>query len=149
MVEDVNRPPTSGEIAEIIESLRSMTSDAAASWIMSRYPIDRADWYVALLLIPKLSLKRPERAALADYYLKKLPFANARPYQMFVSILGVKRLIYVLRRHIPQDAGRRDLFEYYVFPTLRRAAKTPGEHELIDTFASELHSAQVRGSEPP
>ena len=82
-----------------------MTSDQAAAWILSRYPLASDNWGEALLLLPHRSWKKPGQKRLADYYFKKIPFSSARGYEAFASIMPVKLMVACIN-----DEGKGDRF---------------------------------------
>ena len=58
-------------LISLCKELAKMTSDQAAAWILSRYPLASDNWGEALLLLPHRSWKKPEQKRLADYFLRK------------------------------------------------------------------------------
>jgi hypothetical protein len=121
-----------------VNSLRGMSSEEAADWLMDRYPVDSNDYGWAFVIAPHLSWKRADQLRLADYYFSKLPFASGRPFEAFASFMSVSRLVDVLRRHLSADKRAIDLTGYYSVPVLKRNAKSPKDHQAVQSFAAEL-----------
>ncbi|WP_241194423.1 hypothetical protein [Pseudomonas synxantha] len=103
-----------------------MTSDQAAAWILSRYPLASDSWGEALLLLPHRSWKKPEQKRLADYYFKKIPFSSSRRYEAFASIMSVKLMVACINDELPKDPSRLELLFYHLVPVLKRFAKKGG-----------------------
>ncbi len=131
----------SRNIEPIVSDLRKLTSRDAAEWLMERYPVGSADWGDAITIIAHLSWKKADQARLADYYLSRLPFASAKPYEVFASFMKVSRLVDILRKNAPSDTSDKGLLEYYAGPVLERAAKTPVDREKVEGFRSELKAS--------
>lgn len=118
--------------------LRKMNSGEAADWLMTQYPADSANIGEALDIASHLSWKKADQLRLAEHYLGRLPFANARPYRALASVMPVHRLIAVLKKRIPSDESRRDLLWYLAGPVLTRAVKTAQDQEAVQAFMSEV-----------
>jgi hypothetical protein len=126
------------KLTAIVSDLRKMSSEAAADWLMDRYPLGSSDWGEAITILPHLSWKKPDQLRLAHHYLSRLPFASAKPYEAFASFMKVSRLVSILRENAPTSAPDKELLEYHAGPALARAAKTPEDHDLVENFRSEL-----------
>ncbi|WP_240202458.1 hypothetical protein [Pseudomonas sp. ICBG1301] len=118
------------------KELAKMTSDQAAAWILSRYPLSSDNWGEALLLLPHRSWKRPEQKRLADYYFKKIPFSSARGYEAFASIMSIKLMVACINDALPKDPGRTELLFYHLIPVLKRFAKNDADRKIIEGFLS-------------
>lgn len=125
-------------LRSITSDLRKKNSSDATDWLLERYPIDGADWYEALTIIPHLSWKNADKVRLADFYLTRMPFASSQPYEAFASFIGLPRLIDIIRKYVPSDDRKKDLLEYHLAPVLRRAAKTAEDQAAVQTFLLEL-----------
>lgn len=118
--------------------LVSMSSDQAADWLITKYPIESADWGEALLLIPHRTWKRSDQKRLAKYYFKKLPFSGPRGYESFAAIMSIKLLLGCVAEAIPTEASRVELLLYYLIPALTGAAKNDSDRQLIRNFVMGL-----------
>ncbi|UOP13243.1 hypothetical protein [Pseudomonas palleroniana] len=118
------------------KQLAKMTSDQAAAWILSRYPLSSDNWGEALLLLPHRSWKRPEQKRLADYYFKKIPFSRARGYEVFASIMSIKLMVSCINDALPKDPSRIELLFYHLIPVLKRFAKNDADRKIIEVFLS-------------
>ncbi|NVZ21519.1 hypothetical protein [Pseudomonas costantinii] len=115
-----------------------MSSDQAADWLITKYPIESADWGEALLLIPHRTWKRSDQKRLAKYYFKKLPFSGPRGYESFAAIMSIKLLLGCVAEAIPTEASRVELLLYYLIPALTGAAKNDSDRQLIRDFVMGL-----------
>jgi hypothetical protein len=120
--------------------LRKMSSGEAADRLMTHYPADGEKIGEALDIASHLSWKKADQLRLAEHYLGRSPFANARPYQALASIMPVHRLVAVLKDRIPGDESGRDLLWYLAGPVLARAAKTARDREALEAFRSEVEA---------
>lgn len=118
--------------------LVSMSSDQAADWLITKYPIESADWGEALLLIPHRTWKHSDQKRLAKYYFKKLPFSGPRGYESFAAIMSIKLLLGCVAEAIPTEASRVELLLYYLIPALTGAAKIDSGRQLIRDFVVAL-----------
>lgn len=118
--------------------LVSMSSDQAADWLITKYPIESADWGEALLLIPHRTWKHSDQKRLAKYYFKKLPFSGPRGYESFAAIMSIKLLLGCVAEAIPTEASRVELLLYYLIPALTGAAKIDSDRQLIRDFVVAL-----------
>jgi hypothetical protein len=123
-------------LISLCKELAKMTSDQAAAWILSRYPLASDNWGEALLLLPHRSWKKPEQKRLADYYFKKIPFSSARGYEAFASIMPVKLMVACINDALPKDPSRLELLFYHLVPVLKRFAKNDADRKIIETFLS-------------
>ncbi|MGN6580430.1 MAG: hypothetical protein ACTHJ1_10675 [Bordetella sp.] len=127
-------------IEPIVDDLRKMTSNEAAEWLIERYPIGSAKWGDAIVIMAHLSWKKADQIRLADHYLSRLPFASAKPYEVFASFMKVSRLVDILRKNAPVGTADRSLLEYHAGPVLMRAAQTPEDREMVENFRLELNT---------
>jgi hypothetical protein len=115
-----------------------MSSDQAADWLMTKYPIETADWGEALLLIPHRTWKRSDQKRLAKYYFRKLPFSGSRGYESFAAVMSIKLLVGCVAEAIPVEESRIELLLYYLIPVLNGAAKNESDRQLIRRFVMGL-----------
>lgn len=118
--------------------LVKMSSDQAADWLMTKYPIETADWGEALLLIPHRTWKRSDQKRLAKYYFRKLPFSGSRGYESFAAVMSIKLLVGCVAEAIPVEESRIELLLYYLIPVLNGAAKNESDRQLIRRFVMGL-----------
>ena len=116
------------------EKLRALTSAEAATYLIETYPAEGPAPLEAIALIPHRSWKRNDQLRLARHYLRRLPFANARPYEAFASFMSLPLLVSVLEEFVPGDAGKRDLFFYYAARVLNQRAQTAKDRTLVQSF---------------
>jgi len=122
-------------LRSIVADLRAKSSGEAADWLMRHYPVSGDG--EAITIIQHLSWKKADQIRLAEYYLSAIPFASARPYEVFASFIQTRRLVDILRKYMP-NKDRRQLLEYHAGPVLTRAAKTPEDNEAVQSFLGEL-----------
>lgn len=121
------------ELKEIAARLRQMNSPEAADWLIHKYPID-GDYGAVFALLTHRSWLREDQRRLASYYLQKIPFATAKPYEAFASFMSLRQLTDVLRERLPMHGERMDLLRYHLEPVLRRLAKSDADARLIETL---------------
>jgi len=126
-------------LRSIVRDLRKKDSSEAANWLMEHYPAGGPNSGEALKIISHLSWKKADQVRLAEKYLSGVPFADARAYEVFASLMKLPRLIEIMRKYIPRG-DRRQLFEYHVAPVLRRAAKTPEDEKAVQSFLAEVRA---------
>lgn len=124
-------------LRSIVSDLREKGSNEAASWLMEHYPTGNGGAGEALTIIAHLSWKKADQVRLAEYYLSGMPFASARPYEVFASFMNVPSLIEIMRKYVP-SGDRKQLFEYHAGPVLTRAAKTPVDRDAVQNFLEEV-----------
>ena len=73
---------------------------------------------------------------IARHYLKKIPFASAKPYEVFASFISIGNFLQVIEEHLPEECSRRSLLLYYLIPVLQKAAKSDADRERIAIFMS-------------
>lgn len=126
------------ELKALGKKLRAMESAEAADWLMQTYAAESPEWWVAIRLIPERSWKRPDQLRLARHYLRKMPFASPKPYEVFAEIMSFGRLVEVLRECLPADTSKMDLLIYHLAPVLDTASKTELDRKLAEDFVGEL-----------
>ncbi|WP_338697437.1 hypothetical protein V5279_11710 [Bradyrhizobium sp. 26S5] len=131
-------------VRSIVTDLRSKSSSEAADWLMKHYPVGSTGAGEAITIVQHLSWKKSDQTRLAEYYLSGIPFASARPYEVFASFMQTRRLVDIMRKHIPNN-DRKQLLEYHAGPVLTRAAKTPEDHEAVQSFLAEVRRDQYSG----
>ncbi|MHA4867672.1 hypothetical protein ACXZ1M_08215 [Duganella sp. PWIR1] len=107
---------------------------------METFPLDASNWSEALRIMAHRSWKRPDQMRLARFYLKKMPFAAATPYEVFASFMSVPRLIAVIKEALPSTPAERQLVAYYVCRVLRKNIKTDRDRDMVERFVAELDS---------
>lgn len=121
----------------IAAELGQMTSAQAADWLISTYPVDQPEYGDAVTLIPHRSWKRSDQLRLARHYLQKIPFASARPYEVFASFMSFELFVGAIREQLPSSRADIDLLLYHLSPVLKKAAKTEADYELLRSFIAE------------
>src|SRR5688572_13161202 len=121
------------------EKLRALTSAEAATYLLETYPAEGPFPLEAIAFLPHRSWKRNDQLRLARHYLRRLPFANARPYEAFASIMSLPLLVRILEEFAPDDHGKRDLFLYYVTRVLWHRAHTAKDRTLVESFLVRVH----------
>lgn len=116
------------EQRKVLEQLRRMSSQDAASWLIENQPYDMARY------IPKISWRRPEHMVLANFMLKKIPHASARGYEALLQVMGIKKVLYVIEQYMPIDEESKDLLGYHLRPSLKKSVRTEGERVLVKEF---------------
>jgi len=111
-----------------------MTSSQAAEWLIKTYPIDSPSCGEAIRLISHRPWKRVDQTRLARYYLKKIPFADSRAYEVFASFMSFKLFVKVIQEQFPVDKSDIDLLLYYLLPVLGKTAKTDSDRELMKSL---------------
>lgn len=122
----------------ISQELRKMTSSQAADWLIKTYPADDPKYGDALQLIPHISWKRADQIRLARHYLKKMPFASSKVYEIFASFMSFELFVKVIQEQLPIDKSDINLLLYHLRPVLEKSAKTSSDHELMRSFIAEL-----------
>lgn len=125
---------TVADVRREATELRLLPSSAAADWLLEQYPAGSADYGTAFALMAARSWKRADQKRLADHYLARLPFASAKPYQVFLSFMSVPVFLSVLEKHLPTDEADLALFRYHLEPMLIRAAATDKDCMVVQDF---------------
>ncbi|GFM84602.1 hypothetical protein PSCICO_00010 [Pseudomonas cichorii] len=118
--------------------LARLSSAQAAEQLINMYPLESMDFGEALLLIPHLSWKQSDQKKLARHFFKKLPFASARGYEAFSSIMSVKNMLECVRERFPMSPSDMNLLFYHLIPVLSLAAKNDRDHQLILAFLKDF-----------
>jgi hypothetical protein len=119
------------ELRDMAAQLQRMSSTEAADWLMNKFPID-GEYGRVFSLLTHRSWLRPDQRRLADYYLQRIPFATARPYEAFASFMSLQQLTDVLKAKLPLASERMDLLRYHLEPVLRKLAKADSDLRLIE-----------------
>lgn len=112
-----------------------MASADAATWLMLRYPLHDKNYGDAITLIAHRSWKRSDQIRLAEFYLRKLPFASSRVYECFASFMSLELLMKVIEKYWPSDMSNADLLLYYLLPVLNKHAKSESDRKLISALS--------------
>lgn len=115
-----------------------MSSEQAAEWLISKYPISSPHCGEALVLISHRSWKRSEQRKLARYYLRKVPFAAGRAYEALASIMPARVLLSELIEYMPEEKGDIDLLVYYLFPVLSKYTRNELDVRAVKEFKVEV-----------
>lgn len=105
---------------------------------MERYPTSDGLWGEAVLVTPHRSWEKRDQIRLARYYLSRIPFASARPYEAFASFMSVASLTTVLQEFVPVSADRHDLLLYHLSPVLHRKARSDKDRAIVRNFLNSL-----------
>lgn len=110
----------------LCEQLRAMRSDEAATWLMETYDVEGDAYGEAFSLIPHRSWKRADQLRLARYYLQRIPFASARPYEAFAAFMSIRALVDVIVECLPHIRPNGiSLLRYHLGPLIEKRARTP------------------------
>jgi len=115
----------------ICESLRNMSSDEAATWLLNEYKVENQNWGEALILLPRRSWSKIDQIRLAEYYLKKIPFASSSGYESFLSFMSVINFVKTIQKYLPTSKLDKDLLKYYLLPLLNRQASTEKDKNIV------------------
>lgn len=118
----------------LAEKIGRMTSEEAADWLLANFPIENAGYGDAIAVVGHRSWRRAEQMRIARHYLKKIPFASAKPYEVFASFMSIGNFLQVIEERLPEECTRRSLLLYYSIPVLQRAAKSDADRERIAIF---------------
>ena len=125
-------------LKKISLDLRKMTSGQAADWLMTNYPIEDPNYWEVFQLISHVSWKRADQNRLAKKYLKKMPFASSKAYEVFASFMSFELFVKAIREQFPIDKENLDLLLYHLCPVLEKAAKSDSDRELMRSLIAEL-----------
>lgn len=120
--------------------LKSLASEDAASYLMETFPIEAENYGEAFKVMGHRSWKKNDQLRLARFYLKKIPFANSKPYEVFASFMSLPNLISVVKEVVTNKPNDSDLLVYYVAPVLKHSIKTEKDRSLVEKFIVELNS---------
>lgn len=124
------------KLKEMSAALGRMSSQDASDWLMQTYPAGSADYGDAMALMTHKSWKRADQVRLARHYLRKLPFASAKPYEVFLSFMKIDLFLKVIKEFLPSDSSDINLLIYHLRPALERAIKSDSDCELVKMFVS-------------
>ncbi|WP_157969779.1 hypothetical protein [Pseudomonas huaxiensis] len=118
--------------------ISDMSSEQAAEWIMNRYPLHSSDYGEAFILIPHRSWSRSEQRKLANYYLRKIPFAGGRSYESLASIMPARVLLVEVYKYLPDNKLDLELLIYYLTPALLKCARADQDVQAVEDFLREV-----------
>lgn len=121
----------------IARELRNLSSEAAADWLLEHYP-PGSSCGTAFAVMPHRSWTRTDQKRLARAYLRRVPFASARPYEVFASFMSIGVLIEIFEENRLAASRDLDLFLYHIEPVLRKAARTAADRERASGFVERL-----------
>ena len=85
-------------------------------------------------LLPHLSWKEADQLKLARHYLSKIPYASAKPYEVFVSFMTLGNFIRVLKEFLPSQEEDKSLLKYHLKSVLSNAATTDAARKSVEDF---------------
>lgn len=129
--------------AQIETKLKGLASEDAASFLMETFPIEAANYSEAFQVMARRSWKKTDQLRLARFYLKKTPFANSTPYEVFASFMSLPALISVVKEAISNKPSESQFIAYHVTPVLKKKIKTDKDRHLVDSFITELQSESI------
>jgi len=118
---------------KLAAELARMTSEEAAEWLMSRYPID-SSYGEAFILLAHRSWRREDQRRLARYYLQRMPFASSKPYEVFASFMSLRALIPILKEYLPESTEDMQLLQYHLTPILRQLVRSDDDAKLVEAL---------------
>ncbi|WP_421567783.1 hypothetical protein [Stenotrophomonas sp. PD6] len=130
------------EVIKQANLIRELSSQAAADWLMSTYPVGAPDYGAAFNLLTRRSWKRRDQIRLAEHYLARLPFAAAKPYRVFLSFMAADVFVAQLRKFLPSDESKAELLRYHLEVVMREGARSDGDRALFTELLAELGSAR-------
>jgi hypothetical protein len=130
-------------IAEIMEHIKTLPSDAAATLLMKIFPIESLNYSDAFQVLAHRSWSRADQIRLACFYLQKMPFASPRPYEVFASFMDLPRLITIVKERLPANSNDRRLVAYHVMPVLTKNIKSQHDRRALDILCDELSPTRL------
>jgi hypothetical protein len=127
-------------LSSIRSELAKMKSQDAADWLLKKYPVTNPDYGDAIELLSHLSFKRADQIRLAGHYLQKMPFASAKVYHAFLSIMSLRNFVSIAKHYVPTNKTDKSLMLYHLVPELEKAAKTLHDREIIKFFIADIDS---------
>ena len=118
--------------------LRSLSSEDAASWLMSEFSLEKENYGEAIKLISRRSWKKADQIKLANYYFGKIPFANGRAYEPFFLSMSLSVLVSAIRNNLPSAKEDRDLLSYHLSNLLKKHVKNDRDKEMTEQLLKEL-----------
>ncbi|WP_448097652.1 hypothetical protein [Luteibacter yeojuensis] len=126
------------QLKVLSEKLGKMTSEEAADWLLTHYPVEKVGYGDAITLISHRSWQRPEQLRLAKHYFRKLPFASSKPYESFASFMSIKLFLKAIEECAPVSETDRELLLYHLIPVLHKVTKSDSDRELVAAFISHM-----------
>jgi hypothetical protein len=124
--------------AMIESKLKGLPSDEAATLLMETFPVEASNYSEAFKVMLHRSWKRSDQIRLARFYLRKMPFANSKPYEAFASFMSLPTLISVVKEALSNKPNDRQFVAYYVTPVLKKSIKTENDRYIVNQFIVEL-----------
>jgi hypothetical protein len=90
------------EFDKLCSYIQGVSSEDAATWRMEHYPVDKDEFGYAIRAIAHRSWKKPDQIKLAKHYLKRIPFASARGYETFISVMSISSVVEVIYEYVPR-----------------------------------------------
>ena len=115
-----------------VETLRRLESAEAADYVLRTYPLEALQWGRALDLIAHRSWKREDQIRLAEHYLSRIPYASARPYEVFASLLSFADFASIIQRHWPKAECDNGLLCYHLAPLVKRYVEAGADRKLAE-----------------
>lgn len=97
-----------------MKEIYTLPSADAALLLMNTFPIGNANYSEAFNIMVSRSWKSTQKVALAQYYLQKMPFATAKPYEMLASFIDTNVLLSIIKSQLPSNAADRQLIAYHL-----------------------------------
>lgn len=124
--------------------LGKMSSAAAATFLMEKFPLDDPNYGEAFKVMAHRSWKRPDQIRLARFYLRKMPFATAKPYEVFASFMALPILISIVKEVLSAKPDDRQFVAYHVTPVLKNNVKSEADRSIVDQFLNELNASDAQ-----
>ena len=115
-----------------------MSSEEAATWILSKYKFENNNWGEVFIIIPHRSWEKSDQIRLAEYYLKNIPFANPRGYESFLSFMSLNNFVNTIQKYLPQNKTKKELLKYYLLPLLNKKANSENDKNTISQLEASL-----------
>jgi hypothetical protein len=115
-----------------------MSSDEAATWLLNEYTFENENWGEALILITHRSWSKNDQIRLAEYYLKKIPFASAVGYESFLSFMSISNFTKTLQKYMPPSKSDKNLLKYYLIPILSRKVNSEIDKNIVTELEQQL-----------
>ncbi|WP_369990755.1 hypothetical protein [Pseudomonas xanthosomatis] len=128
---------------EQVADLLKMSSEQAAEWLISTYPISEQGYGEGMVLIPHRSWKGNDQLKLARHYMQKIPFASERGYKVFSSFMSVSSFLGCIREQLPLAQQKQELLLYHLVPVLVAMAKNDKDVDMIKAFLAGLNVVHV------
>ena len=126
------------------KELRRLTSEDAATWLIEQYPDETSEYGQAITLLSHRSWKKVDQLRLARYYLKNIPFASSKPYEVFASVMSLSNLLKVIQEYWPKKEKDCNLLLYHLKPVLTNKIKSATDKEIVNQFLS----STIKGVRP-